>query len=140
MDTLKEIRRRLQPAEKGEWNRLLSSAKKARKEEDTGEGSQRARDLQKAMSRAQQSNIRGACHAFVERDRAPHSQDTVEEVKNMCAMDVTSDELKELECARKDANSVRSNAPEMTTGAVKRRIRALKAGAAPVPSGLGKNT
>ena len=89
MKMLKEIRRRLQLAEKGEWNRLLSShmedyprsAKKARKEEDTGEGSQRARDLENATSRAQQGNIRGACQALVGRGLASNSQDTVETVK-----------------------------------------------------------
>ena len=41
-------------------------------------------------------------------------------------MDVTSDE----------ANKMRSKVPEMTIGAVKRRIRVLKAGAALGPSGL----
>ena len=50
-----------------------------------------------------------------------------------------SDEHKELENARKEANNMRSNVPEMTTGAVKRRIRVLKAGAAPGPSGLRNN-
>ena len=55
MKMLKEIRRRLQLAEKGEWHKLLGNhledyarkTKKTKKEEDTGEGSQRARDLQK---------------------------------------------------------------------------------------------
>ena len=48
MKMLKEIRRRLQLAEKGEWHKLLgnhledyaSKTKKTKKEEDTGEGSQ----------------------------------------------------------------------------------------------------
>ena len=51
-------------------------------------------------------------------------------------MDVTNDEHKELESARKEANKVRNTVPEMTTLAVKRRIRVLKAGAAPGPSGM----
>ena len=50
-------------------------------------------------------------------------------------MEVTSDEHKELENVRKDCDNMRGKIPEMTTGAVKRGIRVLKAGAAPGPSG-----
>ena len=58
MKMLKEIRRRLQLAEKGEWHKLLSShledytrkTKKTKSEEDTSEGSQRARDMQNACN------------------------------------------------------------------------------------------
>ena len=109
---LKEIRRRLQLAEKGDWHKLQSShledyprkTLKTRKEEDTGEGSQRTRDLQNATSRAQQGNIRGACQALVGRGLAPNNQDTVEKVKSMIAMDVMTEEHTELEGARKEAN------------------------------------
>ena len=59
--------------------------------------------------------------------------------KSMVAMDVTNDEHTELEIARKEANNMRCKVPEMTTGAVKRRIRVLKAGAAPGPKGLRNN-
>ena len=143
----KEIRRRLQLAEKGEWHKLLgnhledyaSKTKKTKKEEDTGEGSQRARDLQNATSRAQQGNIRGACQALVGRGLAPSNHDTVEKVKSMVAMDVTKAEHKELEDARRGASKLKSKVPEMTIGAVKRRIRVLKAGAAPGSSGLRNN-
>ena len=54
-------------------------------------------------------------------------------------MDVTTAEHKELEDARKEASKLKNEVPEMTTGAVKRRIRVLKARAAPGPSGLRNN-
>ena len=147
MKMLKEIRRRLQLAEKGEWHKLLSShledyprkTSKTRREEDTGEGSQRTRDLQNATSRAQQGNIRGACQALVGRGLAPNNHDTVAKVKNMIAMDVTTDEHKELEGARKEAIKLKSKVPEMATGALERRIRVLKAGVAPGSSGHRNN-
>ena len=57
----------------------------------------------------------------------------------MVAMDVTKAERKELEDARREASKLKSKVPEMTIGAVKRRIRVLKAGAAPGSSGLRNN-
>ena len=115
MKMQKEIRRRLRLAEKGEWHKLLSShledhprkTSKTRKEEDTGEGSQRTRDLQNATCRAQQGNIRGACQALVGRGLAPNNHETVAKVKNMVALDVTTDEYKELEDTRKEASKLK---------------------------------
>ena len=145
MKMMQELRRRLQLAEKGEWNRLLSShtedyprsAKKARKEENKGEGSQRARDQQNATPRAQQGNIRGACQALVGRGLAPNGQDKVEKVKSMVAMDVTSDEHKELENARKEAKQSTRN--DHWRGQKENSCSHIKAGAARGPSGLRNN-
>ena len=80
MKMLKEIRRRLQLAEKGEWHKLLSSHLEdcPRKTSKTRKGSQRTRDLQNATSRAQQGNIGGACQALVGRGLAPNNHDTVD--------------------------------------------------------------
>ena len=88
MKMLKEIRRRLQLAERGGWNRLLSShtedcprsAKKARKEEDTVEG------ITASTRPTERDYIRGACQAQVRRGLAPNSQESVEKVERMVAM------------------------------------------------------
>ena len=140
MKMMKETRRRLQLSEKDEWNRLLSShtgGPPAQRQE--GEKRRGHRRGIAASTRAQQGNISGACQALVGRSLTANSQDTDEKVKSMVAMDVTSDEHKELESARKEANKMRSKVPEMTTGAVKRRVRVLKAGAALGHSGLRNN-
>ena len=129
---LKEIRKTLQlaPPLISRMEDSTRSAKKARKEEDTGDGSQRARDQQNATSRARQHQ---RSMPSTGRKR-PCTKQPGHGRKKSRPTDVTRDEHKELENARKEANTMRSKVPEMTTGAVRRRIRVLKAGAAQGPA------
>ena len=131
---LKEIRRRLQLAEKGEWqpHGQIACASK-----DTGEGSLRARE--RDVTSPARQHERSMPSAGWKRPCTTQLGQGRKKFKSVVAMEVTSDEHKELENARKEANTMRSKVPEMTTGAVKSGIRVLKAGAAPGSSGLRNN-
>ena len=148
--TTQMVRRRLQLAESSQWLELLEDALRDREEQadrtsqeaprqgPAGEGAARLREAQASVSKARSGNLRGGIQVLTGEGVAEGTTATEEVMRGLvlehCAAADGDGELEEqLRLAREEIR--RRGGPPLRMRALRRRLRCLRAGAAPGASG-----
>lgn len=138
------IRHRVQRAEAGEWMDLLTelidddgghARSSPCRSTTTGAGGERQKQLQRAVDKARTGALRAAAQIVTGAGKAEPSERVAGQVRALLAMTVDEEERLATAAQRQSALLHADEVPRITTKSVRRKLRVLKAGAEPGPSG-----
>ena len=139
-----ELKRRAGLAEAGRWGQLAEElleesvagiSGSSDLGADKGEVADRIDTLEAAVRKAKGGCLRAAVQLLRGDTRVPGTHDTKEALQKLVAMDVTSDEREALAGEVAEARLRQGSVPSVKLRNVRRKLRVLKRGAEPGPSG-----
>ena len=139
-----ELKRRAGLAEAGRWDqlaaemleeRVASGPSGSKFDEDKGEVADRIDTLEAAVRKAKGGCLRAAVQLLRGDARVPGTRDTKEALQKLVAMEVTRDEREEIAAEVAEATARAGSVPSVKLRNVRRKLRVLKRGAEPGPSG-----
>ena len=144
------LRQRAAKAEAGQWQDLLEvylaeldgndKERRMRPAEAKGPVADRLDCLSAAVEKARGGCLRAACQLLRGDARVPGTDQTFEELRQLTALPTTQAEVNAMAAALREARNLGDFVPNVRVRTVRRKLRTLKPGAEPGPSGWRNTT